>query len=142
MIEIIIKWIEYYKKGNVPKNIPMFPDGQIYKEKWISWYDWLGNQERDPINVIEQTILEIEKFIKINGHSFIKEKYETEDGFKLGQACKMIRRQNAYSDYSGKISKIKGWAWDIEEEKFSKCFDIRFHYWTFFFFWRSFGVFF
>ena len=28
------EWIEYYKKGNVPKNIPMFPDGRIYKENW------------------------------------------------------------------------------------------------------------
>ena len=117
------EWLKAYKNGDIPKDIPIYPDGQTYRDKWKGWFDWLGNEDRHPKNVAEKGIEEIKKYIKINGNSYIKNTYQTDDGFKLGQFCRMIRSHGAYPEFKDEISKIKGWTWDIEEEKFSKCFD-------------------
>ena len=117
------EWIKEYNENRIPKDIPMFPDGKIYADKWVSWYDWLGNEDRDPENVAIVGIQEIKKYILKNGNSYIKEKFISESGFKLGQFCKMLRSNNAYPEIHNKVSKIKGWAWDIEEEKFQIAFN-------------------
>lgn len=117
------EWIRDYKINKIPKDIPMFPDGKIYSNKWVSWYDWLGNEDRDPENVAKKGIEEIKKYISINGNSYISEKYISESNFKLGQFCKMIRTNNAYPEIHNKISKIDRWAWDIEEEKFQLAYN-------------------
>lgn len=117
------EWIKEYKQNKIPKDIPMFPDGKIYADKWVSWYDWLGNEDRDPENVAIRGIQEINRYILKNGNSYIKEKFISESGFKLGQFCKMLRSNNSYPEIYNKVSKIKGWAWDIEEEKFQIAFN-------------------
>lgn len=117
------EWISEYNHNKIPKDIPMFPDGRIYADKWVSWYDWLGNEERDPENVSVRGIEEIRKYILKNGNSYVKENFISESGFKLGQFCKMLRRNNSYTEIHEEISKIKGWAWDIEEEKFQIAFN-------------------
>jgi len=39
-----IEWIEYCKSNKKPNYIPSNPD-KLYKNDWISWTDWLGNEE-------------------------------------------------------------------------------------------------
>ena len=39
-----IEWIEYCKSNKKPNSIPSNPD-KLYKNDWISWTDWLGNEE-------------------------------------------------------------------------------------------------
>jgi len=35
------EWIEYYRSGNKPENIPSIPE-RTYNKKWIGYWDWLG----------------------------------------------------------------------------------------------------
>jgi len=37
-------WNDYVKTGKTPKNIPNSPDS-TYKDEWVNWYDWLGNDD-------------------------------------------------------------------------------------------------
>ena len=34
-------WREYCKSGQKPDGVPPNPD-EVYKDRWISWCDWLG----------------------------------------------------------------------------------------------------
>ena len=38
-----VKWNDYVKPGNKPKDIPSSPDSG-YKKEWKGWRDWLGNE--------------------------------------------------------------------------------------------------
>lgn len=38
-----IEWKAYCKSHNKPKDIPSNPN-LVYKENWLSWYDWLGTK--------------------------------------------------------------------------------------------------
>lgn len=49
------EWADYTKRKNFPVDIPTAPYNS-YKEKWISWSDWLGNttiRERKYLNYQE-----------------------------------------------------------------------------------------
>ena len=116
------EWKVAYKDGIIPKNIPIFPDSHVYIDKWISWYDWLGNENRSPKNVFDKGYEEIKKYIANYGNSYVKEKHKTHDSFKLGQFCKMIRNHNAFEEQRHKLSQLSGWVWEVGEDKFQKTF--------------------
>ena len=43
------QWQEWCRDAPRPANIPSLPDQcQAYKDKWVSWTDWLGYGEGEP----------------------------------------------------------------------------------------------
>jgi superfamily II DNA or RNA helicase len=115
------EWLDSYKTGIVPKDIPMYPDKVYHGSGWISWPDWLGNlSTEDKFNI---GILKLKEFISEHGNSYVPETFVTKDGFNLGQFCKMARQGTIKIKERRKIlSSIKGWVWDIEEDKFNKLY--------------------
>lgn len=41
-----IEWHGYCKSGKRPPNIPANPDKCYRNKAWLSWYDWLGTQQK------------------------------------------------------------------------------------------------
>ena len=119
----IKEWILFYKAGNIEIDIPLYPD-QAYKGRgWNGWYDWLGNEELSPDGNFNRAIQEISKYFNKHGNTYIPNNFILEDGFKLGQFCRMIRSQKKLaSDKKEILENIKGWVWDIEDDKFRKMF--------------------
>ncbi|MBM3418854.1 MAG: hypothetical protein FJY17_08060, partial [Bacteroidetes bacterium] len=119
----IKEWILFYKAGNIEIDIPLYPD-QTYKGRgWKDWYDWLGNEELSPDGNFNRAIQEISKYFNKHGNTYIPNNYILEDGFKLGQFCRMIRSQKKLAaDKKEILENIKGWVWDIEDDKFKKMF--------------------
>jgi len=122
-LEGMKEWIQAYKRNKIPKDIPMFPDGNAYSNKWISWYDWLGNEDKDPENIALVGLNEIKIYISKKGNSFVPERFIAKSGFKLGQFCKMIRWQKSHPQIHNSLSKMDLWVWDIEEKKFQLAFN-------------------
>ena len=42
-LENVNQWRKYYKSGNKPDDIPTNPNIAYHSQDWISWGDWLGN---------------------------------------------------------------------------------------------------
>ena len=119
----IKEWILFYRAGNIEIDIPLYPD-QAYKGRgWNGWYDWLGNEELSPEANFNRAIQEINKYFNKHGNTYIPNNYILDDGFKLGQFCRMIRGQKKLAaDKKEILENIKGWVWDIEDDKFKKMF--------------------
>ena len=118
------EWLSFYDNGKIPKDIPKYPDGAYdYKDKFLGWPDWLGNEG----NSIESNFIlglnELTKYISKYGNSYVPERYQTESGYKLGQFCKMARQGTIrVKERIALLDKINGWVWDIEEDKFQKMY--------------------
>ncbi len=119
----IKEWILFYKAGNIELDIPLYPD-VVYKGRgWNGWHDWLGNEESSPDGNFNRAIQEISKYFNKHGNTYIPNNYILEDGFKLGQFCRMIRSQKKLAaEKITLLNSINGWVWDIEEDKFQHMF--------------------
>lgn len=117
------EWILFCKEGNLEIDIPVYPD-QAYKGRgWSGWYDWLGNEELSPDGNFKRATQEIVKYFNKHGNTYIPNNYVLEDGFKLGQFCRMIRSQKKLNFVKKKIlDNTKGWVWDIEDDKFNQMY--------------------
>ncbi len=117
-------WLLLYDENKIPKDIPKYPDSCFeYKNKFISWYDWLGNESSSPDEKFKKGIIEIKKYYELHGNTYIPNDLTLNDGFKLGQFCRMIRFQNKIQpDKIDALNNINGWVWDIEEDKFQKMY--------------------
>lgn len=117
------EWIIKYKSGQIEIDIPMYPD-QAYKgQGWISWYDWLGNENSSPEENFNRAAIEITNYFNKHGNTYIPNDLTLSDGFKLGQFCRWVRSHKKLDDDKiTLLNSIKGWVWDIEEDKFQHMF--------------------
>jgi len=121
------EWLDSYKRGVVPKDIPMYPDKVYRGNGWISWPDWLGNlSTADKFNI---GILNLKEFISEHGNSYVPETFIAKDGFNLGQFCKMARQGTIIDkERINILNSINDWVWDIEADKFNKLYNALFDF--------------